>query len=123
MPLEGERYTLADVLAWDGPERMEIIDGEPVMLATPVRIHQGVATQIARLLGNYLEGKRCKVYAAPFAVRPFEGKDEDPADQTVQMFLLKDGFFQPYESYGKKDIAKVNALDGCFIELERVFVE
>lgn len=185
---EEERYTLDDVMEWDGPEQMEIIDGEPLMMATPKRLHQAVVGGITRLIGNYLEGKKCRVYPAPFAVRLFEQEGDNPedvdtvvqpditlvcdpkklddtgckgapemvvevlspstqrydrivklelyqragvgeywivnpADQTVQVFLLKDGLLRPHESYGRTDIAKVNSLDGCFIELERVFTE
>lgn len=39
--------------------------------------------------------------------------------------LLPDkyGALLPYEEYGRKDVAKVNVLDGCFIELSKVFLE
>lgn len=29
----------------------------------------------------------------------------------------------PHEEYGKKEVAKVNVLEGCFIELSKVFPE
>lgn len=35
LPAEKERYTLADVLAWDEQDRIELIDGYPVMMAPP----------------------------------------------------------------------------------------
>ena len=44
-----------------------------------------------------------------------------PEDKTVNVFLLDgDGLKLSYV-YGPKDIAKVNVLDGCFIELSKVF--
>ena len=44
-----------------------------------------------------------------------------PEDKTVNVFLLDgDGLKLSYV-YGPKDIAKVNILDGCFIELDKVF--
>ncbi|MDE6281876.1 MAG: Uma2 family endonuclease, partial [Oscillospiraceae bacterium] len=80
LPAEKARYTFADVLAWDENERAEIIDGEPVMMAPPSRIHQEISFEICRQLGNYLEGKRCKAYPAPFAVRLFEKDGDSPED-------------------------------------------
>ena len=70
MPLPQEnRCTLADVLAWEEQERMELINGYPVMMAPPSRAHQGIVSQLNRQIGNYLQGKKCSVYPAPFAVR------------------------------------------------------
>ena len=46
----------------------------------------------------------------------------DPENQTVQVFLLEDsGALRVHEDYGRNDIAKVNVLDGCFVELSKVF--
>lgn len=81
MPLPQEnRCTLADALAWEGQERMELISGSPVMMAPPSRVHQKISIALARQLSNYLDGKRCEVYAAPFAVRLFEENRDRPMD-------------------------------------------
>lgn len=48
----------------------------------------------------------------------------EPETQTLQVFLRNEnGLLLPHESYGREDIAKVNVLDGCFIELSKVFSE
>lgn len=47
----------------------------------------------------------------------------DPASRSIQVFLLKDGIPQPFEVYTSKDIAKVNSLEGCFIETGKVFAD
>ncbi len=48
----------------------------------------------------------------------------DPYTSSVSVYLLgEDGKYTVHEEYGKKDIAKVNSLRGCFIELEKVFSE
>ena len=79
MPLlRGKYYTLADVLCWDDRERWELIDGVPLMMAPPARIHQKIVSEINRQLGNYLKGKKCEVYPAPFAVRLFEENGDLP---------------------------------------------
>lgn len=46
----------------------------------------------------------------------------DPENRTVRVMLMdEDGRFQPQEVYDCEDLAKVNTLDGCFIELAKVF--
>ena len=72
LPAEKERFTFADVLTWDENERIEIIDGEAVMMAPPTVRHQRISREIFRQLANYLEGKKCEVFAAPFGVRKTE---------------------------------------------------
>lgn len=80
LPAEKRRYTFADVLAWDEKDRIEIIDGEAVMMSPPSRIHQEISVALTTQLYNYLEGKRCKVYPAPFGVRLFEQDGDHPED-------------------------------------------
>lgn len=186
LPAKQDRYTYADYLVWDGQDRFELVDGEPVMMAPPSRIHQAISMELSRQFSNYLEGKKCQVYAAPFGVRLFEeegDRPEDvktvvqpdisiicdhsklddhgckgapdltleilspsnahydtlvklnlyqkagvreywvvsPDDKTVHVFLLDGGALKLHEAYNASDIAKVNVLDGCFIELSKVF--
>lgn len=80
LPAEKARYTFADCMAWDEKERAEIINGETVMMAPPSRAHQEVSGELFGQLRDYLKGKRCKVYSAPFAVRPFEQDGDRPED-------------------------------------------
>ena len=75
-----DHYTLADALTWDEQDRIELIDGAPVMMAPPSRAHQRISMELSRQLANYLEGKRCQVYPAPFAVRLFEQAGDRPQD-------------------------------------------
>lgn len=185
MPQEKKKYTFADYLSWDENERVEIINGEAIIAqAAPSPVHQEVAYQIARQIGNYLEGKRCKVYPAPFAVCLNSDKSDDEADivvepdisivcdmskinehgckgapdmiaevvspstarrdrmvklnlyeqagvkeywivdpveQSIQVYLMDNGRYRVADYYAKEDIAKVHVLDGCFVELSKVF--
>lgn len=50
------------------------------MLAMPPRVHQAVVMELFRQLANFLEGKRCEVYLAPFAVRLFEKDNDIPSE-------------------------------------------
>lgn len=66
LPQSQKRYTYQDYLTWPDEERWEIIDGAAYdMSPAPSLVHQQVAMQISRLLGNALEGKPCIPFAAP----------------------------------------------------------
>ena len=82
MPLPQEvRYTLADALTWDEQDRIELIDGYPVMMSPPpVRVHQKAVAALTGQFYDYLKDKKCEVYPAPFAVRLFEKDGDSPED-------------------------------------------
>lgn len=42
LPETKERYTFADYLEWEEAEHTELIDGIPMMMAPPLRIHQEI---------------------------------------------------------------------------------
>jgi Uma2 family endonuclease len=62
-------YTYADYLLWKFDERVELLRGKLRLMAAPSRKHQGVSSNLHRILSNYLWKSPCKVYAAPFDVR------------------------------------------------------
>ena len=79
--VEDEYYTFADYLEWDEDFRAELLDGEIFMMAPPTSTHQMVSGELFFKIRSYLEGKTCKVFAAPFGVRLFPKKDN--SDDTV----------------------------------------
>lgn len=186
VPAPKDHYTFADCLTWGESERIEIINGEAVMMAPPSRTHQEVSGALFAQLYAFLEGKKCRVYSAPFAVRLFEKDGDtpedvdtmvepdisvvcdssklddagckgapdlvmeilspstmrhdrftkfnlyqragvreywivDPSSNSVQVFVLEDGNYKAQDFGTVGDIIKVNVLDGCFIELSKVF--
>lgn len=188
LPTEKAQCSFADYLGWEENERAEIINGEVFLMASPSSVHQEIVAELIRQFGNYLEGKRCRVYPAPFGVRLFEQNGESPEDvdtvvepdisivcdkskidkhgckgapdlvieilspsslrhdrlvkldlyqragvreywivdpeyRSVQVFTLDGSFLRIREEYGMGDVAKVNILEGCFIELSKVFPE
>lgn len=189
MPLPQEKhYTYADYMTWDEQEHIELIDGAPVMMSPPSRAHQEISGELFRQIANYLEGKKCRVYAAPFAVRLFEKPNDDassvdtvvepdlsvvcdrdkldakgckgapdlvieilspssvrndrltkfnlyqragvreywivnPSEKSVQVFILEGGHYTAAALGSESDVLKVNVLDGCYIDLSRVFNE
>ena len=54
-----EYYTYDDYIHWEGD--WELIDGIPYAMApSPMKTHQNLAYEIARILGNILEEKDCQ---------------------------------------------------------------
>lgn len=83
-PLPKEQnYTLADLLTWDDDTRYELYDGKLVAMASPSNAHQLILGELSRQLSNYLFGKQCKVYPAPFDVQPFAKKGDSPETITT----------------------------------------
>jgi Uma2 family endonuclease len=63
-------YTYADYLKWTFDERLELIKGKIFKMSpAPGSIHQRLTLRVGRWIGNYLEGKPCEVFIAPFDVR------------------------------------------------------
>jgi Uma2 family endonuclease len=76
-------HTYADYKAWElkPGERYEIIYGEAYAMSAPNAHHQSMLTEMVRQFANFLTGKPCKVYPAPYDVRLYY--EEDESDDTV----------------------------------------
>jgi Uma2 family endonuclease len=76
-------WTYKDYKNWElkPGERYEIIDGAAYAMSAPNTAHQGILMALAAEFYNFLKGKPCKVYPAPFDVRLFY--EEDESDTTV----------------------------------------
>lgn len=63
-------YTYADYLKWTFDERLELIKGKVFKMSpAPGSMHQRLAHRISLKIGNYLIGKSCEIFFAPFDVR------------------------------------------------------
>ena len=72
------RYTLADWRSWPDNERWELIDGVAYAMSPAPRVpHQDKAFDLGRQLGNFLEGKPCRLFMAPLDVFLDEAERED----------------------------------------------
>jgi len=78
---EKRRYTYADYLEWEGPERYQLFNGEVYQMASPSVEHQAILGEIFNQFYNWLKGKPCRVFASPLDVRLFPKKDK--SDKTV----------------------------------------
>lgn len=83
LPKEEQSFTYANYKKWElaEGERYELIYGEAFAMSAPSLKHQAVQIALASQFYNYLEGKSCKAYTAPFDVRLFYKEDE--SDDTV----------------------------------------
>lgn len=70
-------YTYADYLTWPEDNPVELIEGIPHAMTAPTRFHQKIVVEVLRQIANYLVGKQCEVYTAPFDVRLADEKAED----------------------------------------------
>ena len=78
--LKDERYTYADYAEWKTENRYELMDGELYMMSpAPAWKHQEILFELSRQFANFLKGKPCKAFAAPFDVR----LNADTYDDTV----------------------------------------
>jgi len=86
----GEKtYTYAQYLDWPEEERWELIDGVAYdMGPAPNRRHQEAVMAIGTEIFQFLKGKPCRVYAAPFDVRLSER--QDPKDDEIYTVVQPD---------------------------------
>ncbi|MBI3039196.1 Uma2 family endonuclease [bacterium] len=78
-------FTYGDYLTWPENERWEIIDGAAYLMTGPVRIHQKILGNLFVRFYNFLQGKTCEVYLAPFDVRfPRQNENDEEIVTVVQ---------------------------------------
>ena len=89
LPQENKSYTYEDYLKWPDDERCELIEGTPHMQAAPTWQHQAITFELGRQFGNYLVGKSCRAFTAPFDLIISEGvAEEGKSKNVVQPDLL-----------------------------------
>jgi len=78
--MQKEQFTYSDYKKLPESERWELIEGEAYdMSPAPGITHQRVSRDISTMICNYLEGKKCEAFVAPFDV--FLPKENDSEDQ------------------------------------------
>ena len=89
LPRENKIYTYEDYLNWPDDERWELIEGVPHMKEAPAWQHQAITFELGRQFGNYLIGKSCKAFTAPFdLIIPDDVFEESKSKNVVQPDLL-----------------------------------
>ena len=85
-----KQYTYADYLTWKFDERVELIRGWiSRMSPAPLVNHQRVSIKFAAQIVNFLEGKKCDVFVAPFDVR-LTNKRKKVANNSIQSVVQPD---------------------------------
>jgi Uma2 family endonuclease len=81
-----ERFTYSHYRTWPDSERWEIIEGHAwAMSPAPKSRHQALVWKLSSLIYNFLKGKPCRAYPAPFDVLlPRGNEDDDEVDTIVQ---------------------------------------
>jgi len=77
-------YSYADYMQWKFKERLELFRGKIYKMGAPNTLHQVVAGNLYGEMRNYLKGKSCQVFIAPFDIRlPIKNKKKDNEITTV----------------------------------------
>jgi len=84
------RFAYRHYRTWPDDERWELIDGVAyAMSPAPGATHQTLVGRLFRWMGNFLEGKPCKVFVAPFDILlPARDEADDEVDTVVQPDVL-----------------------------------
>jgi Uma2 family endonuclease len=90
-----QHHTYGDYLTWPDDQRYELIDGVAYLMAPPAPspTHQELVGELHYQARTALEGKRCRVYMAPFDIRlPRADEMDDQVDTVVQpdVFIVCD---------------------------------
>jgi Uma2 family endonuclease len=119
-------HTYADYKAWElkPSERYEIIYGEAYAVSAPSAFHQSMLIELSRQIANFLVGKPCKVYPAPYDVRLYY--EEDESDDTVVQpdisVVCDKKKRDPEGCRGAPDfIVEILSLSNTTIEMQRKF--
>ena len=85
-----QSFTYRDYRQWPEDERWELIEGVAyAMSPAPTRTHQTILGEVFRQIANFLEGKPCQVFVAPFDVRlPEQNEADDEIINVVQPDIL-----------------------------------
>jgi Uma2 family endonuclease len=127
LPKEERRFTYADYKEWelDEGERYELIYGEAFAMAGANTRHQAIFGVLFSKIHNYLEGKPCRVFSAPYDVRLFY--EEDESDDTVVqpdiMVICDKNKIGPEGCRGAPDLViEILSPSNTAIEMERKFL-
>ncbi len=69
-PKKNEKYTYSDYLNWPNNERWELINGVAYSMSpAPKTAHQRLSGFIFNHIYDFLKGKKCEAFSAPFDVK------------------------------------------------------
>jgi len=81
-------YSYADYLLWQFEERVELFKGKIMAMTAPNLKHQRYSGRLTRPISNFLYGKDCELFVAPFDVKLYDHRkahlSDDKAYSVVQ---------------------------------------
>ena len=84
-------YSYADYLTWQLSEMVELVKGKISQMAPAPNVsHQRIELKLALEIGNYLKGKKCEVFVAPFDVRLYDRKKSILENKEIQTVVQPD---------------------------------
>ena len=122
---EDEEFTYADYEKWDDGKRYELIDGFAYMMSAPSTAHQSILTELSRQFANYLKGRPCRVFPAPYDVclNGLGDKDKDVVQPDI-IIICNESIIDKKRCNGAPDMAieilspSTSKMD-LFIKLEK----
>jgi Uma2 family endonuclease len=83
-------HTYADYLTWSDTQRDELINGTAYVREPPAPSpsHQGIVVELCRQVANALKGQPCRVYVAPFDIRPPKATESDDTVVQPDVFIV-----------------------------------
>ncbi|MCG8332862.1 MAG: Uma2 family endonuclease [Chitinophagales bacterium] len=98
-----KKYTYADYLTWRLKERVELIKGKIFKMSPAPNVrHQKISKILERAIDQYLEGKKCEMYHAPFDVKlsiPSQGSNVVNTVVQPDIFVICDLFKLDEQAY------------------------
>ncbi len=87
-----KQYSYADYLAWRFEERVELIKGWIMRMASPSRAHQFAAARLFRAIDGFFSNHPCEVYFAPTDVMFLNKEQISKNNKDIYTVLIPDLF-------------------------------
>ena len=98
------KYTYSDYALWPDSPRFELINGTAIEMVAPSQYHQGMLMELGRQFANFLKGKKCKVFLAPFDVRLNYSTNDDTVVQPDLVVLCDPAILNGKHCLGAPDL-------------------
>ncbi|WP_394752162.1 Uma2 family endonuclease [Crenothrix sp.] len=86
-----QTYSYADYLTWAFDDALELIKGKIMLMSPAPNVnHQRIERDLFLKIGNYLEGKQCEAFAAPFDVRLYDRRKSILASEDIHTVVQPD---------------------------------
>lgn len=86
-----QTYSYADYMTWRFDDAVELIKGKIMLMSPSPNVnHQRIERDLFLKIGNYLEGKQCEAFAAPFDVRLYDRKKSILASEDIHTVVQPD---------------------------------